>query len=95
MNQIQTPPLTREILHQLGLAIEQGTDEAQQRATFGNATVDWLIEAEKSANSMLVIAEIVAAVHRTDHDAPGEDKPFSGADFVEAVHDILARNKLI
>jgi hypothetical protein len=37
-----TVVVTPEIMYRIGLAIENGTDEAQQRKTFGDATVDWI-----------------------------------------------------
>lgn len=39
---VRTPPMTVEVLDKLGLAIEQGCDDATQRAQHGNATVDWI-----------------------------------------------------
>jgi hypothetical protein len=42
------PPVTCEIVYHMGLAVEGGFTDEQQRKTYGNATVDWLNKVQKS-----------------------------------------------
>ncbi len=42
------PPMTCEIAYNLGLAVEAGCTEEDQRVTFGDATVNWINKVQKS-----------------------------------------------
>lgn len=44
---MQLPPITPEILYKLGLAIEDGKTEDEQREMWGDATIDWINEASQ------------------------------------------------
>jgi hypothetical protein len=41
-------PMTKEIAKQIGLALESGIDEDEQREVWGDATIDWINEVTKA-----------------------------------------------
>lgn len=55
--------ITPQVLYLLGLAVEQGCDEETQRASYGDATVDWLKEQEQTPEWKAWVAETWPSGH--------------------------------